>query len=180
MFIQTQETPNPQTIKFIPGRIVMPLGTRVFSLGDDCKASKLAELLLSIEGIESVLFAENFLTATKSNDADWDILKPLLLATMIDYFITGAPVISLEKEASYSEIENEVIKQLREIIDTKVKPAVAQDGGSIVFRNFVDGVVYVELQGACSGCPSAHITLKNGIENMLKYYVPEVISVEAV
>jgi len=185
MFIQTQDTPNPQTMKFIPGVVVMPLGTATFtkSVKSDIE-SNLANMLLDIQGIESLFFAENFITVTKSNELDWDVLKPLILTGMIDYFMTGSPVVSLPGNNTKSEttdpVDDEIVKQIKTIIETRVQPAVAQDGGSILFKHFTDGIVYVELQGACSGCPSSTITLKNGIENMLKHYVPEVISVEAV
>lgn len=185
MFIQTQDTPNPQTMKFIPGVVVMPLGTATFtkSVKSDVE-SNLATMLLDIQGVESVFFAENFITVTKSNELDWDVLKPLILTGMIDYFLTGSPVVSIPngdiKSKQLDSVDTEIVKQIKSIIETRVQPAVAQDGGSIIFRDFRDGIVYVELQGACSGCPSSTITLKSGIENMLKHYVPEVISVEAV
>lgn len=185
MFIQTQDTPNPQTMKFIPGVVVMPLGTATFtkSVKHDVE-SNLATMLLDIQGVESVFFAENFITVTKSNELDWDVLKPLILTGMIDYFLTGSPVVSIPnidiKIKELDSVDTEIVKQIKSIIETRVQPAVAQDGGSIIFRDFTDGIVYVELQGACSGCPSSTITLKSGIENMLKHYVPEVISVEAI
>lgn len=181
MFIQTQDTPNPQTMKFIPGVVVMPIGTQTFTRNDSGK-SKLADLLLSTDGVEAVFFAENFITVTKDETSDWDSLKAILLTNMIDYFISGAPIVSINppEKTVDTHIDNEIVKQIKEIIETRVQPAVAQDGGSIIFRDFADGIVYVELQGACSGCPSSTITLKSGIENMLKHYVPEVVSVEAV
>jgi len=182
MFIQTQDTPNPQTMKFIPGVVVMPVGTQTFTKEENQGNSKLADILLELNGVEGVFFAENFIAVTKSDSSDWDSLKPIILTSMIDYFISGEPVVSIiQGERQEDEhLGNEIVKQIKEIIETRVQPAVAQDGGSIIFRDFADGIVYVELQGACSGCPSSTITLKSGIENMLKHYVPEVVSVEAV
>lgn len=185
MFIQTQDTPNPQTMKFIPGVVVMPFGTVTFTKsGKSDIESNLATMLLDIKGVESVFFAENFITVTKGNELDWDVLKPLILTGMIDYFLTGSPVVSIQnsdvKDKTLDSVDTEIVKQIKSIIETRVQPAVAQDGGSIIFKDFSDGIVYVELQGACSGCPSSTITLKSGIENMLKHYVPEVISVEAI
>ncbi len=182
MFIQTQETPNPLTLKFLPGIKIDLSGTHTFKKNEDASGSPLAQLLFDIEGIESIFFTEDFISITKNQDSDWEIVKPILLTTMIDYFVVGAPILiaSSQHNSDSTGVESEVISQIRDILENKVQPAVAQDGGSIVFRSFTDGIVYVELQGACSGCPSSTITLKSGIENMLKHYVPEVISVESI
>lgn len=182
MFIQTQDTPNPQTLKFIPGVVVMASGTQTFSKKENLGNSKLADMILAIDGVDSVFLAEDFISITKDENASWDSLKPHLLTSMIDFFVKGESIISPigDEKKQDSHIGNEIVKQIKEIIETRVQPAVAQDGGSIIFKDFADGIVYVELQGACSGCPSSTITLKSGIENMLKHYVPEVISVEAI
>jgi Fe-S cluster biogenesis protein NfuA len=157
MFIQIEETPNPNTLKFLPGIEIMPQGqTASFRSEEDCKNSKLAKLLLEVDGVESVFFGSDFMSITKAESVNWQSLKAIIVATIVDY-VTGV-----------------------EVIDEKVRPAVAQDGGDIVFHSYKDGVVYVEMQGACSGCPSATLTLKDGIENMLQYYIPEVIRVEQI
>ena len=182
MFIQTETTPNPDSLKFIPGQTVLVDGVMSFQKGEDISKSPLASRLLGIEGIETVFLASNFITLTKSPDRDWIHLKPSVLATIMEHFIAGLPILNKELEQSEAghlspDLTDPVIRQIIEIIDTRVRPAVAQDGGDISFDRFIEGVVYVKMQGACAGCPSSTATLKAGIENMLRYYVPEVIEV---
>lgn len=182
MFIQTESTPNPSTLKFLPGREVMASGTADFASAEDAaRRSPLAAKLFEIEGVASVFLGGDFITVGKADDATWSNVKPLVLSGIMDFFGAGLlPVITEGGEKAASGEETDVERQIRELLDTRVRPAVAQDGGDIIFRSFEDGVVYVHLQGACSGCPSSTATLKHGIENMLKYYVPEVVSVQAV
>lgn len=183
-FIQIVETPNPQTLKFLMEIEVMPEGTLVLNKDDDTKVAPIAKDLFSIDGVESLFFGRDFISITKNSESDWQIIKTFAVAAIMDFRTSGMPLINHKKIASNnqnSEIDgDEISKQIQELINEKIRPAVAQDGGDIIFREFKNGVVYVELQGACSGCPSSTITLKSGIENMLKYYVPEVDSVEEI
>lgn len=181
MFIQTEPTPNPLTMKFIPGVAVMPQGTAFYTRAEDAANSPLATSLFSIGGVSGVFLAADFITVTKDDASHWEALKPSLLSAIMDHFVAGRPVVHATGGGSAASAdESEIEKQIRELIDTRVRPAVAADGGDIVFRGFHDGIVQLELHGACSGCPSSTATLKGGIENMLKHYVPEVIAVEAV
>ena len=181
MFIQTEATPNPSTLKFIPGVAVMESGTAFLTSQEDAKISPLALALFMIEGVTAVFLGADFITVTKSDAQGWDVLKPLLLTSIMDHFVSGKPVMLTPGAVQAgSEDESDTIKQIRELIETRVRPAVAQDGGDIIFRGFQDGIVQLELHGSCSGCPSSTITLKNGIENMLKHYIPEIVAVEAV
>ena len=186
MFIQTEATPNPLTLKFSPGVTVMSSGTAFLTSGEDAKISPLADALFAIDGISAVFLGNDFITVTKTDTGTWDTLKPAILTTIMDHFVAGKPVmLSASQTAAANntadgENDSEIVKQIRELIDTRVRPAVAQDGGDIIFRGFEDGIVQLELHGSCSGCPSSTITLKNGIENMLKHYIPEVVAVEAV
>ncbi len=181
MFIQTEATPNPLTLKFIPGVTVMESGTAFYTNRDDAKASPLASELFAIDGITAVFLAADFITLTKDEPSHWEALKPIALTVIMDFFVAGKKVMSgAAASQAGNENDSEIAKQIRELIDTRVRPAVAQDGGDIIFRGFEDGIVRLELHGACSGCPSSTATLKGGIENMLKHYVPEVIAVEAV
>jgi Fe-S cluster biogenesis protein NfuA len=184
MFIQTELTPNPQSLKFLPGITVLESGTASFdSIPDAMDVSPLALALLRVQQVQGVFFGEDFVTITKAPDADWDILKPALLAVMMEHFITGAPVMQAQEAAAKEEYHADdaaLVKEIKELIETRVRPSVAQDGGDIIFRGFEKGVVKLQLKGACSGCPSSTMTLKNGIENMLRHYVPEVEAVEAV
>ena len=179
MFIQTQETPNPESLKFIPGRSVMGEGDPVsFNAGDSCKKSPFAKRLLDIDGVKNVFFASDFITITKIQEKEWFILKPYILGAIMEHFVNSLPVIIAsegDNSKTFSESMDPVYKQIQEIIDTRVRPAVANDGGDIVFHSFIDGIVYLKMKGACSGCPSSTVTLKSGIENMLKFYVPEVV-----
>ncbi|MFW0777868.1 MAG: NifU family protein [Rickettsiales bacterium] len=180
MFIQTESTPNPLTLKFLPGVEVMKSDTIFITTEEQAKTSPLAQSLFKVEGVSAVFFGSDFITVTKDDDSHWEALKPIILTTIMDHFVAGKPVMLEEKKAASNEGDTELEKQIRELIDTRVRPAVAQDGGDIVFHGFEDGIVKLELHGACSGCPSSTVTLKNGIENMLKHYVPEVVAVEAV
>ena len=185
MFIQTEATPNPLTLKFIPGIPVMTSGTAFFTSAKDAKLSPLAEELFRTQGVNAVFLGADFVTVTRDTSENWETLKPQLLTAIMDHFVAGKPVmLSLDDlgktAADDTSNDSDVVKQISELIDTRVRPAVAQDGGDIIYRGFVDGIVQLELHGSCSGCPSSTITLKNGIENMLKHYVPEVIAVEAV
>jgi Fe-S cluster biogenesis protein NfuA len=181
MFIQTEPTPNPATLKFLPGTDVMPNGTADFDSAEAAARSPLARRLFAIEGVAGVFLAADFISVAKSDDAEWQVLKPEVLVAIMEHFSSGQPVIEGEAAESDGGGEDDaVVTQIKELIETRVRPAVAQDGGDITFRGFRDGIVYLHLQGACSGCPSASATLKHGIENMLKYYVPEVQAVQAV
>jgi Fe-S cluster biogenesis protein NfuA len=188
MFIQTEETPNPDSLKFIPGRVVLESGTASFSTAasttEDYKKSPLAQRLLSIEGITGVFFGNDFITMTKEANQDWYILKPSIIGIIMEHFVAGLPVMVENRETETAipadSEEDPLVRQIKELIDTRVRPAVARDGGDIVFRSFENGVVYLKMQGACSGCPSSSATLKSGIENMLRYYIPEVEEVRAI
>ena len=180
MFIQTEPTPNPSTLKFLPGREVMSHGTADFLTKEGSASSPLATRLFGVDGVASVFLGGDFITVGKAGDMDWSVLKPQVLAAIMDHYNSGEPVIIESAAAESGEADSDVVKQIKELLDTRVRPAVAQDGGDIIFRAFEDGIVYLHLQGACSGCPSSTATLKHGIENMLKYYVPEVVAVQAV
>ncbi len=182
MFIQTESTPNPATLKFLPGRTVMTAGTANFAAADAASPSPMATRLFGIDGVDGVFLGADFITVTKADDREWDLLKPQVLGAIMEHYQSGKPVI--DESADVSEAggaeDSAIVRQIRELIDTRVRPAVAQDGGDIVFRGFEEGVVLLHMQGACSGCPSSTATLKHGIENMLRYYVPEVQEVRAV
>ncbi len=182
MFIQTEQTPNPSTLKFLPGRVVMDKGTLDFASVDTAGTSPLAKRLFAVEGVERVFFGTDFVTVTKAADKDWQILKPSILGGIMEHYTSGEPVVTQAGESAgeaAAEDDDEVVAQIKELLETRVRPAVAQDGGDIVFREFRDGVVYLHMQGSCSGCPSSTATLKMGIENLLKHYVPEVVEVQA-
>jgi Fe-S cluster biogenesis protein NfuA len=183
MFIQTEETPNPATLKFLPGRAVVESGSVDFASSDGAAArSPLAERLFKVEGVERVFLGQDFVTITKSGAKDWAVLKPALLGVIMEHFVSGQPVL-LEDGASAAgadDEDDEIVAQIKELLETRVRPAVAQDGGDIIFHAFEDGVVYLHMQGSCSGCPSSTATLKMGIENMLRHYVPEVVEVRPV
>lgn len=182
MFIQIETTPNPSTLKFLPGVNVMAKGSLNLQVGDNINKSPLAEAIFKVGGIKGVFLGADFISVTKVEGEDWEFLKPQVMAAVMDHFMSGMPVV-IEGDASGAvnlEGMDEISKQIIEIIETRVRPAVAQDGGDIIFDRFEDGIVYVQLHGACSGCPSSTITLKNGIENMLKHYIPEVEAVEAI
>jgi Fe-S cluster biogenesis protein NfuA len=180
MFIQTEPTPNPATLKFIPGVEVMPSGTVDYRSANEAGASPLATRLFGVDGVGGVFLGSDFITVTRDAGRDWSELKPVLLGAIMEHFVSGKPVI--EGRAASDDVANDspVVVQIRELIETRVRPAVAQDGGDIVFRGFEDGVVLLEMQGSCSGCPSSTATLRHGVENMLKHFVPEVVAVRAV
>jgi Fe-S cluster biogenesis protein NfuA len=180
MFIQTEATPNPNSLKFMPGVPVLPAGTADFRSPEAAMVSPLAASLFAIQGVAGVYLATDFLSVTKSEAAEWPLIKPLVLAAIMDHFVSGQSAMSGETEAAHEESdEGEVVQLIKELLDTRIRPAVAQDGGDITFQRFHDGVVYLHMKGSCAGCPSSTATLKNGIENMLKHFVPEVQVVRA-
>jgi len=181
MFIQTEETPNPATLKFIPGKIVMPEGTADFRSSESAGRSPLAQALFAVGGVSGVFLGSDFVSVSKTDDADWFALRPAVLAAIMDHFTSGLPVIEPSENTSGADpADSEIVVQIKELLETRVRPAVAQDGGDIVFHGFDEGVVYLHMQGSCAGCPSSTATLKAGIENMLRYYIPEVLEVRAV
>jgi Fe-S cluster biogenesis protein NfuA len=182
MFIQTETTPNPATLKFLPGCTVMAEGTANFAEPTAAARSPLAQALFAVDGVTGVFFGHDFITVTKGEDKEWDTLKPRILGGIMEHFTKGLPVISegSEEAAASTADDTEIVTQIKELLETRVRPAVAQDGGDIIYHGFEDGIVYLQMQGACSGCPSSTATLKHGIENMLRYYVPEVKEVQAV
>jgi Fe-S cluster biogenesis protein NfuA len=183
MFIETEQTPNPATLKFLPGRVVMDAGTADFASSAEAVRSPLAERLFQVEGVQRVFLGQDFISITKAPDREWFVLKPALLGVIMEHFIAGKPVLlagAVEAEDESTGPQSEVVAQIKELLETRVRPAVAQDGGDIIFRKFENGIVYLHMQGACSGCPSSTATLKMGIENMLRHYVPEVVEVRPV
>ena len=184
MFIQTEETPNPSTLKFLPGREVLPNGSMDFRSEQDAKNSPLAEALFNVDGVVGVFLSDDFITITKRDDKDWHLMKPGLLGVIMEHFTANRPVIISDDENSKSDSsvkdeDEDVVLQIKELLYTRVRPAVAQDGGDIVFEDFTDGTVTVQMRGACAGCPSSTATLKMGIENMLRHYIQEVNEVVA-
>jgi Fe-S cluster biogenesis protein NfuA len=184
MFIQTEQTPNPSTLKFIPGEAVLENGTMFFESKDEADASPLASALFEIEGVSAVFFGNDFITV-ENNDKDWNELKPTILGTIMEHYTAGLPILSEganvdADNAADDDADPEIVAQIKELLDTRVRPAVARDGGDITYHGFKDGIVYLRMQGACSGCPSSTATLKYGIQNLLKHYIPEVESVEPV
>ncbi len=183
MFIETEGTPNPATLKFLPGRDVMGDGTADFAGPDTAGRSPLATALFALPGVARVFLGGDFITITKSDIAEWQALRPQVLGAIMEHFVAGRPVIEglgAVVDEDVSPEDQEIVDQIKELLDTRVRPAVASDGGDIVFRGYREGVVRLHMQGACSGCPSSSATLKHGIENMLRHYVPEVTSVEQV
>ena len=186
MFIQTEQTPNPQTLKFLPGKVVMDEGTAFYQNIDEAGDSPFARRLFAIDGVSGVFFGSDFITITKNDAYEWQVMKPSVLGGIIDHFNSKDKTV--EKDKAKDAIKNlhkndndsEIVKQIKELLDTRVRPAVAMDGGDIIYNDFADGVVYLKMQGACSGCPSSTATLKMGIENMLKHYIPEVQEVRPV
>ena len=184
MFIETEGTPNPATLKFLPGIPVMPAGTADFPSEASAARSPLAISLFGLPGVARVFLGGDFVTVTKTGSETWQALKPQVLGAIMEHFVAGRPVIEGEAagndEEEIAPEDREIVDQIKELLDTRVRPAVASDGGDIVFRGFRDGIVRLHMQGACSGCPSSRATLKHGIENMLRHYVPEVVAVEQV
>ena len=191
MLIETETTPNPATLKFLPGRIVMDAGTRDFATPEEADASPLAEMLFALGDVTGVFFGRDFVSVTAAPGVEWHSLKPDVLAILLDHFAANMPLFrqgsagfnvpGAEEEVTTDDpADAEIVAQIRELIDTRVRPAVANDGGDIVYRGFDKGKVFLRMQGACAGCPSSSATLKSGIEQLLKYYVPEVTEVRAV
>lgn len=189
MFIQTEETPNPNTLKFIPGEPVLGDDTAFFINAQEAEASPLATALFTTPHVRAVFFGSDFITVTKSEDADWATMKPDLLTTIMEHYLSGAPMMTnaagqqvggAPEAIEYSEEEQKIVNEIKELIEMRVRPAVAQDGGDIIFHSFQNGTVKLEMHGSCSGCPSSTLTLKQGIENMLKHYIPEVQTVEPI
>merc|ERR1711994_1101145 len=184
MFIQTQETPNPNSLKFLPGRTVLESGTMDFPNVRAAYASPLAKQLFRINGVKGVFFGTDFITVTKIDDEiEWQLVKPEIFATVMDFFTTGLPVVneeSLNNTEETDEEEDETVAMIKELLDTRIRPTVQEDGGDILFMSFEDGIVKLKMQGSCTSCPSSVVTLKNGVQNMLSFYIPEVVAVEQV
>ena len=186
MFIQTEQTPNPQTLKFLPGKVVMGEGTAFYQNIIEADNSPFAKRLFALEGVEGVFFGSDFITITKNNLSEWQVMKPSILGGIIDHFNSDDVTVektdkkTAENNIKANENDSDIVKQIKELLDTRVRPAVAMDGGDIIYNDFADGIVYLKMQGACSGCPSSTATLKMGIENMLKHYIPEVQEVRPV
>jgi len=184
MFIQTESTPNPATLKFLPGQTVLDTGTADFPTSDTAGSSPLAQRIFAVDGVAGVFFGTDFVTVTKNDTVIWDHIKPAILGAIMEHYQSGAPVIEGEAAASghaaHDGPDSEIVGQIKELLDTRVRPAVAQDGGDITFHGFDRGVVYLHMQGACAGCPSSTLTLKMGIENLLRHYIPEVVEVRPV
>jgi Fe-S cluster biogenesis protein NfuA len=185
MFIQTEATPNPATLKFLPGRIVLD-GTLDITSRDQAQKSPLAERLFGIPQVSAVFFGSDFITVTK-NDGDWQHLKPVILGAIMEHYMSGAPILSEGTDATGSDegeffdpADQETVDTIKDLIETRVRPAVANDGGDITFRGFKDGVVFLSMKGACSGCPSSTATLKHGIQNLLRHFVPDVTEVRPI
>jgi Fe-S cluster biogenesis protein NfuA len=189
MFIETETTPNPATIKFLPGRQVMPTGTREFTSPEDAVASPLAEALFDLGDVTGVFFGGEFVSVTAAPGVEWASLRPQVVSILLDHFVSEAPLFAggsagfavpaEDEDFGDDPADADIVEQIKDLIESRVRPAVANDGGDIVYRGFREGVVYLSMQGACSGCPSSSATLKQGIESLLKHYVPEVSEVRA-
>jgi Fe-S cluster biogenesis protein NfuA len=183
MFIQTEATPNPATLKFLPGRAVLAEGTLDLPNREAASKSPLAERLFEIEGVAGVFYGSDFITVTKA-DGEWQQLKPAILGAIMEHFMSGAPLLNGEVSAAadadefFDQADAETVATIKDLIETRVRPAVANDGGDITFRGYKNGIVYLDMQGSCSGCPSSTATLKHGIQNLLRHYVPEVVEVQ--
>jgi Fe-S cluster biogenesis protein NfuA len=185
MFIQTESTPNPATLKFLPGQNVLEVGTADFPTAETAATSPLATRLFAVDGVAGVFFGIDFVTVTKTEAVEWDHLKPSLLGAIMEHFQSGESVMAADHKPTSGHAEHtgengEIVTQIKELLDSRVRPAVAQDGGDITFHGFERGVVYLHMQGACAGCPSSTLTLKMGIENLLRHYIPEVTEVRPV
>jgi Fe-S cluster biogenesis protein NfuA len=183
MFIQTEPTPNPATLKFLPGRAVLASGTLDMRDKDAAAQSPLAERLFGIDGVSGVFFGSDFIAVTKAA-GEWQQLKPAILGAIMEHFMSGAPLVSGDDKAAtdggdefFEAKDSETVATIKELIEARVRPAVANDGGDITFRGFKDGVVYLDMKGACSGCPSSTATLRHGIQNLLRHYLPDVVEV---
>jgi Fe-S cluster biogenesis protein NfuA len=184
MFIQTEATPNPATLKFLPGQPVLPGATRDYRSPGEADESPLASRLFSIDGVSGVFLGQDFITVSKSR-GEWQHLKPAVLGLIMEHYLSGAPVLEnggaeAQGFEDYAEADKEIVTTIKELLETRVRPAVAQDGGDITFQGFRDGVVYLNMKGSCSGCPSSTATLKHGIENLLRHFIPEVSEVRPV
>lgn len=188
MFIQTEATPNPATLKFLPGQVVIEEGSYDFRSAQDAHISPLAQNLFRLPGVEGVFLGHDFITITRdSDDLDWQKIKPAILGIIMEFFMSGAPVIEASaniggdvEEEFFDEGDKQIVDTIKELLETRVRPAVAQDGGDIAFRGFKEGIVYLHMRGACAGCPSSTATLKHGIQNLLKHFIPEVAEVQAI
>tara|TARA_B100000427_G_scaffold230567_1_gene193733 strand:+ start:87 stop:656 length:570 start_codon:yes stop_codon:yes gene_type:complete len=185
MYIQTEITPNPATLKFLPGEKVLGEGNADFTNPEKAKASPLAKRIFETDGVDAVFLGPDFITVTKSKDHEWEHLKPGVLGSIMDHFQSGEPVLHENStdevaHAKHDGPNGEIVDKITELLDTRIRPAVAQDGGDITFHNYEDGVVYLHMQGACAGCPSSTMTLKMGIENLLRHYIPEVSEVRPI
>ncbi len=190
MFIQTEATPNPATLKFIPGRDVLDSGTMEFNSTDAAERSPLAQKIFGITGVTSVFYGLDFVTVTKSEDNDWQHMKPAILGAIMEHYMSGAPLMADGsvhgdvpvdgEDEFFDEDDAETVDMIKDLIETRVRPAVANDGGDITFRGFKEGVVYLNMKGSCAGCPSSTATLQHGIQNLLKHFVPDVIEVRPI
>jgi Fe-S cluster biogenesis protein NfuA len=183
MFIQTEATPNPATLKFIPGRTVLDSGTMEFTTREAAARSPLAERLFGIPGVTGVFYGSDFVTVTK-DDSDWQHLKPAILGIIMEYYMSGAPLLAdgdkpeeAHADEFFDEADTETVDTIKDLLETRIRPAVAGDGGDITFRGFKDGIVYLDMKGSCAGCPSSTATLKHGIQNLLKHFIPDVVEV---
>lgn len=184
MFIQTEATPNPATLKFIPGKSVLASGTADFRSPSEADVSPLATRLFEIDGVEGVFLGSDFISVTKDK-TEWQHLKPMILGAIMEHFMSGAPILKSDGAndragGNYAPEDEDTVRTIKELLETRVRPAVAQDGGDITFSGFRDGIVYLHMRGACAGCPSSTATLRHGIENLLKHFCPEVQEVQAV
>ena len=186
MFIQTEATPNPATLKFLPGRAVLEGGAVEFTTAEEARQSPLASALFAVNGVTNVFFGSDFVSVTK-NTGEWQHLKPAILGAIMEHFMTGAPLLEgsmvqpqSENAEFFAESDAETVATIKELLETRIRPAVAGDGGDITFRGFKDGTVYLKMKGACAGCPSSTATLKHGIQNLLKHFLPDVRAVEQV
>src|ERR1700727_708747 len=183
MFIQTETTPNPATLKFLPGRAVLETGTLDLRDADEAAQSPLAERLFGVNGVSGVFFGSDFIAVTKAEAGEWQQLKPMILGAIMEHFMSGAPLLnsgggtSNDGEEFFDAADADTVATIKDLIETRVRPAVANDGGDITFRGFKEGVVYLNMKGACSGCPSSTATLQHGIQNLLKHFVPDVVEV---
>ncbi len=185
MFIQTEATPNPATLKFLPGQPVMSAGTADFPTSDTADKSPLATRIFTVDGVSGVFLGPDFVTVTKADAIEWAHVKPAILGAIMEHFTSGQPVLDGaatgdDGHTAHDGPDSEIVNQIKELLDTRVRPAVAQDGGDITFHGFENGVVFLHMKGACAGCPSSTMTLKMGIENLLRHYIPEVIEVRPV
>ncbi|CAF4930221.1 unnamed protein product [Pieris macdunnoughi] len=185
MFIQTQETPNPNSLKFLPGTQVLEPGQTIdFPNIGAAQCSPLAKMIFRIEGVKAVFFGSDFITVTKQDDdVEWKLLKPDIFATIMDFFASGLPVVTDAKPSGDTQInedDDEIVQMIKELLDTRIRPTVQEDGGDVLFVDFKDGILRLKMQGSCSSCPSSIVTLKNGVQNMMQFYIPEVLSVEQI